>query len=985
MKKELTIPSEIIAFCVILGMNNAPAQTAASLQANFGNPPSQYCMGTRYWWWGSAVTRAELAWELSEMKNNGIVEVEEIGVYSAAGGAATVELGTTQYVANIVNLIEVADSLSMKVTLTPATAWPWCYNGTESYAMASADNVSYASTVLTGPQTFSGSVPKPTGLDANGMLWQVTLAKNSTTTNTVSPVIDTASVLTENVNNGNITATIPIGTWVLTGFWLDPTQYGSTTSGPEPPNNGPAVGFEDSGSISAQLNWLIQPVITSLKSAGYGSLIGTTFKGIFCDNLEAYTDGIGPNFGTEFQTLRNWNYLQYLPVQYYDATSAAGEKIIAEYNAVRGMCFAQYGFGGAKHWANQNGLQFRGEGHDWYYWADNYGNSDVPEMESYGGTTDGMTSASSIGRIYYGQRSRAGADLYGRPIVACETFTDLNGAGDTNNPTMDLMNRTLNNILGVGCNYCVLHGYTYSPSNKTWFENFRSSSKFNHWHPFFPIWRGFSNYIANNQYLLQQGSPIVPVLSLGPDTSIGFFGGEVTEDPCSEAGFLQNTFNVIGGTVNTPTVSYTLFVVKDTIRFVETMRKLDTMIRAGANVLFYNGMATGTTPYFYGGNYTAVNSEMATLKADMYDVVTGSGPFTVGSGKVWSTKYDTPENVLTELGVKPQVIGPSAWVKVAGNYPFQQRRGTDYDLFFINNDTAASGTWQLGALGKPELWDAASGRMTPLNFTTSGGYTNVFFSGNRDDSYLIMVRRDEPAVSPNLDSLYYTTIDSIYGTWKVVFTDTVWDTISTINMTGLVPWSSVNGLSAGFVGLGAYSIAFNLSAKPDSTKDVVLDLGTLSDNAQVTINGTIAGYTWKAPYRVYATGLLKAGSNNLLVRVASRWYNEDISTMSRGLLGGVTLKISSIATTGVRNIAAARETAAFSIKSSIGGRIVFNFPQVNDYMIIFRDMRGRTLASYNLKQCSTFVLSGRNFAPGIYAVEVKGAARMWNNRVAIVR
>ncbi len=997
MKKKISLLIGIIASFVMMGMNEASAQTdtthAANLQANFGNPPAQYRMGIRYWWWGDNVTRAELAWQLSQMKSQGIQEVEQIGCYDAiaAQSGGTVLMGSTQYVTNIVNLIEVADSLGMVVTVTPATAWPWCYGnnntvpaGLPSFAQAGADNVTYASTVLTGPQSYSGTVPKPTsGTTTNTMLWQVTLAQNSTTGTTISPLAAAASVYTQNVNTTNATITTPIpvptGTWVLTGYWLTPTKLGNTgTSGPEPENNGPEVGFEDSGSISAQLNWVIAPVIASLKSAGQGSLVGTTFKGIFCDNLEEYTDGIGPNFGTEFQALRGWNYLQYLPVQYYDATSAIGPKITAEYNAVRGMCFAQFGFGGAKHWANANGLQFRGEGHDSYYWADNYGNSDVPEMEVYG---------SDSGRLNFGQPMRGGADVFGRRINACESFTLLSGDNGTNNPSMKLFNAELNNFFGVGVNYVMMHGFTYSPSNKAWFENFRSSSNFNQWHPFFPIWRGFANYIANNQLLLQQGAPVVPILAMGRDTlTTGYIptgvNGEVTDDPCSEAGFLQNKFTVSNGTINTPTTSYNLLIVRDTApRFVETLRKLDTMIRAGANVLFYQGMVTGTTPYFYGGNYTAVDSEMTALKADMYDVITGAGPITVGAGKVWSTQYTTLANVITSLGIQPAVVGPAAWKTIAGYYPCEQRRGADYDLFFINNNVGASGTWQLNALGKPELWDAATGRMTPLNFTASGGYTSVSLTGNPYDSYLIMVRRDKPAVSPNLGTLTYTTIDSIYGTWSVKFTDTVWDTITSTTMTNLVGWPSVSGLYSGFAGIGAYSINFNLAALPDSTKDVVLDLGTLTDNAQVTINGTVAGYTWKPPYRVYATGLLKAGSNSLLVRVASRW---NISGITNGLLGPVTLKISNLSTTGARPVAAARKSAGFSVTTSIGGRIVFNFPQADDYRIVLRDMRGRTVGSYDLKHSGFFMLSCRDFAPGIYAVEVKGAAQIWNRRVAIV-
>jgi hypothetical protein len=245
-----------------------------------------------------------------------------------------------------------------------------------------------------------------------------------------------------------------------------------------------------------------------------------------------------------------------------------------------------------------------------------------------------------------------------------------------------------------------------------------------------------------------------------------------------------------------------------------------------------------------------------------------------------------------------------------------------------------------------------------------------------------MVRRDKPAVSPNLPAQTWTTIDSIYGTWNVKFTDTVWDTITSTTMTNLVGWSSVSGLPSGFTGIGAYSTTFNLAALPDSTKEVILTLGNLTDNAQVTINGTVAGYTWKAPFQVYATGLLKAGANTLLIRVASRWT---IAGITNGLLGPLTLKIGNISTAINTHPVAAKRVTDLSVHFVPGSGLAFGFPQVADYQVLLRDMRGRTLATSSLKHSGVYMLPCRDFAPGIYAVEVKGATQVWNRRVAIVR
>jgi hypothetical protein len=672
-------------------------------------------------------------------------------------------------------------------------------------------------------------------------------------------------------------------------------------------------------------------------------------------------------------------------MRFYKPTQGDGARVTAEYNATRAVCHSKYGFGGARQWAAKNGLTFRGQGHDWYYWADSYGNSDIPEFEQYGGQLFvGGPIVGPLGRVSYGQKARAGANVYGRRVVSCESFTLLDGDGDTNNPSVKLMNQSLNNVLAAGANKILMHGYTYSPQDQSWAVNFRASAKFNHWHPFFPVFKGFADYIADYMYVLQQGKPVVDVLSLGPDTTIGYYNSEVKEDPVSEAGFLQNAFTISNGAIHTPMVDYKLLMVKDTIRYVETLRKLDTMIRAGANVLFSSGTITGTTPYYYGGAYAAISAEMASIKARIYDVITGAGPVTVGLGNVWSTKYDTPQSVLTYLNIKPDVIGPTGWQTVAGELPFQHRRGDDFDVYFLNNNSGVSGNWQFRAVGNVEEWDAATGRKTPLNFKGSGEYSTVYLPGTLYDSKLIVIRRDKPAVSPNLDSLYYTKFQTISGTWKVIFTSNLRKVVDTVNLTTLTDWSSISGLPGSFVGTGDYSITFNLTSPPDTTKDILLDLGIMYDVAQVTINGHDAGYTWKLPYRVYATGLLKTGANQLDIRVGSRWYK---SGLPRGLLGPVTLQ------TGSRTISTAvgsvkprdaHQGFALSVRQSRSG-IQCSFSRKNSYSIIVQDIQGRTIGMYTVRNSVHYEIPGRALVPGIVIVTIKNNSENHCIKVAIVR
>jgi hypothetical protein len=57
---------------------------------------------------------------------------------------------------------------------------------------------------------------------------------------------------------------------------------------------------------------------------------------------------------------------------------------------------------------------------------------------------------------------------------------------------------------------------------------------------------------------------------------------------------------------------------------------------------------------------------------------------------------------------------------------------------------------------------------------------------------------------------------------------------------------------------------------------ILLDLGTVKDLAEVSLNGKALGTLWKAPYQVDASGVLKAGANLLEIKVTNQWTNRQI-------------------------------------------------------------------------------------------------------------
>ena len=88
------------------------------------------------------------------------------------------------------------------------------------------------------------------------------------------------------------------------------------------------------------------------------------------------------------------------------------------------------------------------------------------------------------------------------------------------------------------------------------------------------------------------------------------------------------------------------------------------------------------------------------------------------------------------------------------------------------------------------------------------------------------------------------------------------------------PWTELG--AEGFAGIGHYSGAVRL---PDGWRPerVVLRLTEVGDVARVTVNGTVCGTTWTAPFDCDVTDAIGPGANRIDVEVAGTWMNRLIA------------------------------------------------------------------------------------------------------------
>ncbi|MFA6173775.1 MAG: glycosyl hydrolase [Kiritimatiellales bacterium] len=113
---------------------------------------------------------------------------------------------------------------------------------------------------------------------------------------------------------------------------------------------------------------------------------------------------------------------------------------------------------------------------------------------------------------------------------------------------------------------------------------------------------------------------------------------------------------------------------------------------------------------------------------------------------------------------------------------------------------------------------------------------------------------------------------TLTGPWTVAFPPGK-QAPASITLPALVSWteSADDGVKY-FSGTAAYSKTFDFQISDPSAR-IILDLGQVKNIAEVSLNGTNFGTLWKPPFTVDVTAAVRAGTNQLEIKVTNLWPN----------------------------------------------------------------------------------------------------------------
>ena len=114
----------------------------------------------------------------------------------------------------------------------------------------------------------------------------------------------------------------------------------------------------------------------------------------------------------------------------------------------------------------------------------------------------------------------------------------------------------------------------------------------------------------------------------------------------------------------------------------------------------------------------------------------------------------------------------------------------------------------------------------------------------------------------------------VTGPWQLSFPPN-WGAPPSVTLDKLISWSDhpTDGVRY-FSGTATYEKDIDISADRLTTgRELWVDLGTVDNFAEVSLNGQAFGTLWKPPFRVNLTSAARPGVNHLVVKVTNLWPN----------------------------------------------------------------------------------------------------------------
>jgi hypothetical protein len=841
--------------------NDVAADPLTTIRSGFATPPMDARPMMRWWWFGPAVEKGELARELRTMKAGGIGGVEVQPVYALElddpqKGFRNLPFLSKDFLDMVGFAAQTAHDLNLRLNLTLGSGWP--YGGAYVPVSDAAGRLRIVTDIV---PPGASSLPVPSIRNGEALL--AAFLASGTPQNYDAEHAQQLEAIRD------YRLTLPAG---ITGphvvlFFIS-SRTGQQVKRAAVGAEGFVLDHFSMEAIQSHIQHVANPLIQAC-----GANVPYS---VFSDSLEVYDADWTPKLLDEFRTRRGYDLTPHLPEL---AAGIAPEAADVRYDWGRTLAelIDEHYLTPLNTWAREHHTKFRSQ---------SYGSPavtlssnalvDLPEGEG----------SQWHGGFSFTRWATSASHVYGRPITSSETWTWLHSPSFRATP-LD-MKAEADTFFLQGINQLVGHGWPYSPpsvGDPGW--SFYAAAVFNDHNPWWMVMPDVMGYFTRVSYLLRQGSPVYDVAVLLPeeDAQARFRPGHVsvTDEirtllgPDLVPAILDAGYNLdfidAAALDKVGMQYYPVLVIPNVERLpLATYRCIEAFAQRGGEVIAVKSWPSRAPGVIEGPRDSAAVAQIS-------QELMASGLKNV---KIVAS--------ATELGAalrasfeKPDVVMSPATPEVGFIHRGLHSAGQIY--FVANTDNRPhSFDATFRARGGAEWWDPFTGKSTG-----AGSGPTLHFDLAPYESRVVVFSIRAAAPPQQQATPPFAPIDLSHD-WKVTFDKTN----KQESMPSFQSWTAFDAEKF-YSGTATYTRTVEIPDNVAKARQVLLDFGEGSpvpretlhqagtrtwydppvrEVAVVSVNGKPAGDLWHPPYRLDVTALVHAGTNELRIVVANTAINE---------------------------------------------------------------------------------------------------------------
>lgn len=647
-----------------------------------------------------------------------------------------------------------------------------------------------------------------------------------------------------------------------------------TTNHPAPPE---ATGLEVDKFDGDAVRRYMQTYLGMYRDAAGQDMVGKKgVRALLVDSIEVGAANWTPKMVEQFKKLRGYDPLPFMPALTGTivGSRAQSDKFLYDYRRTLADLMVSEHYGAVNEVAKKQGMTVYGEALESF--RPSLGDdmamrkyNDIPMSAMW---THSRQEGPRPSHLVDMRGAASVAHIYGQNLAAAESMTSAM-APWAHSPKY--LKRIIDLEFVNGINRPVVHTSVHQPRDDKFpgLTLFIFGQYFNRHDAWAEMAKPWVDYLSRNSFMLQQGRNAADVAY--------FYGEEAPLTTLKDTKQLEDVPSAYAyDFVNNDALFEALsndgneLVAKGGARYkalylggssrkmtLATLKRIAALAEGGATII-------GTKPE----GSPSLAHDAAEYDALVSKLWSGEAETAIGKGRVLASK--DIEATLRNSGVAPQFRYSGG--AEGSSIPFVQRKLSDGDSFFLVNQKDRTETIEarFRVTGKaPEIWRAETGKAEAVSYRIENGETIVPLTLGADESLHIVFRKAAVADALAIKKPGPKLSIALDGAWNVAFQQGR-GAPATATLPTLIPLNehADSGIKY-FSGIATYSKDFATPKGWKAGKPLWLDLGEVSEMAEVFVNGKSAGAVWHSPYRVDIAAHAKPGKNKIEIRVANLWIN----------------------------------------------------------------------------------------------------------------